>query len=118
MAGAAIAIIPARGGPKRIPGKNIKPFADKPIIAYSIDAARESGLFERVIVSTDSQEIAEFARQYNAEVPFVREQALADDLTPVSSATGGARRPRGSRIIRRPTTIRSPATVADGSRAA
>lgn len=90
MAGAAIAIIPARGGSKRIPGKNIKPLAGKPIIAYSIDAARESGLFGRVVVSTDSQEIAEVARQYNAEVPFLRDQTLADDLTPVSSATADA----------------------------
>ncbi len=90
MAGTTIAIIPARGGSKRIPGKNIKPLAGKPIIAYSIAAARESGLFERVVVSTDSQEIAEVARQYNAEVPFLRDQSLADDFTPVSSVTTDA----------------------------
>src|ERR1700679_3365321 len=82
-----IAIIPARGGSKRIPGKNIKSLAGKPIIAYTIDAACESGLFERVVVSTDSNEIAEIARRYGAETPFLRENDLADDFTPVSSVT-------------------------------
>lgn len=90
MAGKIIAIIPARSGSKRIPGKNIRPLAGKPIIAYSILAALESGLFQRVVVSTDSQEIAEIARQYDAEVPFLRDQALADDFTPVSSVTADA----------------------------
>ncbi len=90
MAGTTIAIIPARGGSKRIPGKNIKPLAGKPIIAYSIAAARESGLFDHVVVSTDSQEIAEIARQHDAEVPFLRDKALADDFTPVSAATADA----------------------------
>jgi N-acylneuraminate cytidylyltransferase len=74
-----VAIIPARGGSKRIPGKNIRPFLGKPIIAYSIEAARKSGLFRRVIVSTDSAEIAEVARRYGAEVPFVRPARLAND---------------------------------------
>jgi pseudaminic acid cytidylyltransferase len=83
--GKNIAIIPARGGSKRIPGKNIRPLGGKPIIAYTIAAARESGLFERVVVSTDSPEIAEVARQYEAEVPFMRDEKLADDFTPVSS---------------------------------
>jgi pseudaminic acid cytidylyltransferase len=90
MAARTIAIIPARGGSKRIPGKNIKPLAGKPIIAYSIAAARESGLFEHVVVSTDSEEIADVARQHNAEVPFLRDKVLADDFTPVSSATADA----------------------------
>lgn len=76
-----VAIIPARGGSKRIPGKNIKLFAGQPIIAYSIKAALVSGLFQRVIVSTDSEEIAEVARGYGAETPFVRPGALADDFT-------------------------------------
>jgi len=75
-----VAIIPARGGSKRIPGKNIKPFAGKPIIAYSIGAAAASGLFDRVIVSTDSEEIASVARSYGAETPFVRPAALSDDF--------------------------------------
>jgi pseudaminic acid cytidylyltransferase len=86
-ASSAIAIIPARGGSKRIPGKNIRCLAGKPIIAYTISAAVESGLFDRVIVSTDSDEIAQIARQFGAEVPFLREERLSDDVTPVSSAT-------------------------------
>jgi len=76
-----IAIIPARGGSKRIPRKNIKLFHGKPLIAYSIELALESGLFERVIVSTDDQEIAMIAKQYGAEVPFMRPEQLADDHT-------------------------------------
>jgi len=74
-----IAIIPARGGSKRIPQKNIKLFCGKPIIAYSIEAALASGCFERVIVSTDNQEIADIALQYGAEVPFFRPACIADD---------------------------------------
>lgn len=90
MAGTIIAIIPARGGSKRIPGKNLRSLGGKPIIAYTIAAARESGLFARVVVSTDSPEIAEVARQYGAEVPFFRDQNLADDFTPVSLVTADA----------------------------
>lgn len=74
-----LAIIPARGGSKRIPGKNIRPFLGKPIIAYSIEAALESGLFGTVMVSTDDKAVAETARQYGAEVPFLRSVATADD---------------------------------------
>jgi N-acylneuraminate cytidylyltransferase len=76
-----VAIIPARGGSKRIPRKNIRPFAGKPLIAYSIDVARESGLFDRVIVSTEDTEVAEVARTCGAEVPFLRPRELADDHT-------------------------------------
>ena len=76
-----IAIIPARGGSKRIPRKNIKNFFDKPLIAYSIQTALESQLFEKVIVSTDDVEIAEIAKKYGAEVPFLRPQELADDFS-------------------------------------
>jgi len=76
-----VAIIPARGGSKRILGKNIKPFMGKPIITYSIAAAIDSGLFDRVIVSTDSEEIAEVARKAGAEVPFMRPAELSDDKT-------------------------------------
>jgi N-acylneuraminate cytidylyltransferase len=75
-----IAIIPARGGSKRIPRKNLRPFHGKPIIAYSIETALQSGLFERVIVSTDDHEIAELAKSHGAEVPFMRPDALADDF--------------------------------------
>ena len=75
-----IAIITARGGSKRIPKKNIKDFCGKPIIAYSIDAAVGSGLFEEVMVSTDSEEIAEVAKQYGAKVPFMRSAKTSDDF--------------------------------------
>ncbi|MBZ9610218.1 pseudaminic acid cytidylyltransferase [Rheinheimera maricola] len=74
-----IAVIPARGGSKRIPNKNIKLFCGKPIIAYSIAAAHESGLFDKIIVSTDSENIADVAIQYGAQVPFLRPAELADD---------------------------------------
>lgn len=76
-----LAIIPARGGSKRIPRKNIKPFCGKPMIAWSIETALQSGCFDRVIVSTDDAEIAEVARQWGAEVPFMRPAELADDYT-------------------------------------
>ena len=77
----AIAIIPARGGSKRIPKKNIKLFHGKPLIAYSIEAALHSKLFSKVIVSTDSEDIAKIALKYGAEVPFLRSKELADDFT-------------------------------------
>jgi pseudaminic acid cytidylyltransferase len=77
-----LAIIPARGGSKRIPRKNIRDFAGKPMIAYAIDAARASGAFDRVIVSTDDPEIAAIALRWGAEVPFTRPADLADDHTP------------------------------------
>jgi len=76
-----IAIIPARGGSKRIPKKNIKDFFGKPLIAYSIEAALKTKLFAKVIVSTDDEEIAKIAKQYGAEVPFLRPKELADDFT-------------------------------------
>ncbi len=76
----AVCIITARGGSKRIPGKNIRPFLGKPILAYSIEAARKSGLFDRVMVSTDSGKIAEVARAYGAEVPFLRSEKTAGDF--------------------------------------
>ena len=75
-----IAIIPARGGSKRIPGKNIKNFLGKPIMAYSIEAALKSGCFDHVMVSTDSEEIAEIARKYGAEVPFLRSEKTSGDF--------------------------------------
>ena len=76
-----VAVIPARGGSKRIPRKNIKNFCGKPIIAYSIEAALQTGLFERVIVSTDDEEIAAVARDFGAETPFLRPKEIADDYT-------------------------------------
>ncbi|MCZ8501949.1 pseudaminic acid cytidylyltransferase [Vibrio sp. J383] len=74
-----IAIIPARGGSKRIPRKNIKAFHGKPMIAYSIEAATASGCFDKVIVSTDDVEIANVAKGYGAEVPFLRPAEISDD---------------------------------------
>lgn len=77
-----LAIVPARGGSKRIPRKNIRIFRGRPMIAWSIAAALKSGMFDRVIVSTDDQEIADIAIGAKAEVPFIRPDYLADDQTP------------------------------------
>lgn len=76
-----IAIIPARGGSKRIPRKNIRPFCGKPMISYSIEAAINSNLFDEVMVSTDDEEIATIARQFGAKVPFMRSDKNADDYS-------------------------------------
>ena len=80
MSEKAIAIITARGGSKRIPKKNVKEFCGKPIIAYAIKAALDSGIFDEVMVSTDSEEIAEIARAYGAKVPFMRSAKTSDDF--------------------------------------
>lgn len=79
-----LAIIPARGGSKRIPHKNIKDFLGKPIIAYSIEIALKSGLFDEVMVSTDDNEIAEIAKKYGANVPFLRTKKTSDDYATLS----------------------------------
>tara|TARA_B100002019_G_scaffold131625_1_gene113097 strand:+ start:15114 stop:15803 length:690 start_codon:yes stop_codon:yes gene_type:complete len=79
-----IAIIPARGGSKRIPQKNIKEFNGKPIIGYSIEKALGTNLFDKVIVSTDDQEIAKVAESFGAEIPFIRPKNLADDFTGIN----------------------------------
>ena len=79
---AAVAVIPARGGSKRIPRKNVKPFAGKPMISYAIRAAQEAGSFERIVVSTDDPEIEQVAREWGAQVPFLRPASLADDHAP------------------------------------
>ena len=79
---ATVAVIPARGGSKGIPRKNIRPLAGKPLIAYSIETALASKLIDRVIVSTDDQEIADIAREFGAEVPFLRPPELARDDSP------------------------------------
>ena len=76
-----VAIIPARGGSKRIPRKNIKVFCGKPMIAWSIDAAKASGCFDKIIVSTDDAEIADVAKEWGASVPFTRPAELSDDYT-------------------------------------
>jgi N-acylneuraminate cytidylyltransferase len=77
-----VAIVPARGGSQRIPDKNIRDFCGRPMMAWSIEAARASGLFDRIIVSTDSPRVAQVARELGAETPFVRPAALADAHTP------------------------------------
>jgi N-acylneuraminate cytidylyltransferase len=74
-----VAIIPARGGSKRIPRKNIKPFFGQPMIGYSIRAAQDSGLFDSIVVSTDDEEIADVARSFGADIPFMRPADLAND---------------------------------------
>jgi pseudaminic acid cytidylyltransferase len=76
-----LCVIPARGGSKRIPKKNIRDFCGKPAIAWSIEAARQSGCFDRIVVSTDDEEIAQVAGDWGAEVPFMRPPELSDDLT-------------------------------------
>ena len=74
-----LCIIPARGGSKRIPRKNVKCFLGKPMLAYSIEAAKQSGLFDEIMVSTEDVEIAEVAKQYGAKVPFMRSAETASD---------------------------------------
>jgi pseudaminic acid cytidylyltransferase len=76
-----LGVIPARGGSKRIPRKNIRPFCGRPMIAWTIQAAQESGCFDRLLVSTDDPEVADIARSHGADVPFVRPADLADDHT-------------------------------------
>ena len=77
----SVCVIPARGGSKRIPRKNIKPFHGLPMIGWSIEAAQQSGLFDRIVVSTDDAEIAETALSLGAEIPFIRPDDLANDFT-------------------------------------
>ena len=78
----AVALIPARAGSQRVPGKNIRPLAGHPLIAYAIAGARESGLFDAIVVSTDSEEIAAVARHYGAEVPWLRPAAMGASTSP------------------------------------
>ena len=77
-----VALIPARSGSKRVPDKNIKPLAGHPVIAYTISAALQSGIFSDVLVSTDSLQYADIARYYGAEVPFLRPGELSGDQSP------------------------------------
>jgi len=78
----AVAFVPARSGSERVPGKNVRPLAGHPLLAYAIETARQSGVFARVVVSTDSEEIAEIARWYGAEVPFLRPSEYATATSP------------------------------------
>ena len=82
MSASAVALIPARSGSLRVPAKNVRELAGHPLLAYSIAAARESGLFAAILVSTDSEEIAEVARRYGAEVPGLRPAELAGPTSP------------------------------------
>ena len=86
----AVCIIPARGGSKRIPRKNVKPFCGKPMLAWSIGAARSAGCFQRIIVSTDDAEVADLAKRLGAEVPFMRPAELSDDHTGTSAVVAHA----------------------------
>ena len=79
-----LAIIPARGGSKGVPKKNLRLLGNKPLIGWTIDEAKKSKYIDRIIVSTDSQEIADFALKFGAEVPFIRPKELAQDETPSS----------------------------------
>ena len=81
-----LAIIPARGGSKEIPRKNLVPVADKPLIAWTILCAVKSGVFSDVVVSTDDEEIADVARDYGADVPFLRPEEYAQDNSSTESA--------------------------------
>ncbi|WP_299195670.1 pseudaminic acid cytidylyltransferase [uncultured Erythrobacter sp.] len=83
--GGNLAIIPARGGSKRIARKNIRHFAGRPILCWSIEIAQKSGLFDQIMVSTDDEEIAEVAREAGAEVPFMRSGEAADDHAPIAT---------------------------------
>lgn len=87
LRGRCLAVIPARGGSQRVPGKNIRCLRGRPMIEWTIEAARASGVFGRVVVSTDSDAIARIAENCGAEVPFLRNSDLADNHTPVSAAT-------------------------------
>ncbi len=78
----ALAIIPARGGSKGIPGKNIRPLGGKPLLAYTVQAAQVSGIFDRIMLTTDSEEIAVVGRDWGVDVPFMRPAELAGDATP------------------------------------
>ena len=85
-----IALIPARGGSKRIPRKNIRTFRELPMIAWSIRAAQLAGCFDRIIISTEDEQIAGIARNHGAEVPFMRPKELADDYTTTQAVIGHA----------------------------
>jgi CMP-N,N'-diacetyllegionaminic acid synthase len=114
-----IALIPARAGSKRVPGKNVRVLAGHPLIAYTIAAARESGVFRGVVVSTDSEETAKIARHYGAEVPGLRPADIAGDLAPdirwvehvLGGLKGAGRAPDCFSILRPTSPFRSAATI-------
>lgn len=121
MMNGQLAIIPARGGSKRIPGKNIRMFRGKPMIAHAISAALDSGLYQQVIVSTDDNEIAEVAESYGAEVPFLRAASLADDHSGILPVIQDAIRRVGASTgcvtaIYATTPLLRPADLSDAAR--
>src|SRR6185503_21385867 len=115
----AVAFIPARQGSKRVPGKNIRLLGGHPMLAYSIAPALDSGVFESVIVSTDSEEIAAIARHYGAEVPFLRPAALASDTSPdiewleytLNELSGHGRTWECFSLLRPTSPVRTAATI-------
>lgn len=115
----AVALVPARGGSQRVPGKNVRELAGHPLIAYSIAAARASGLFDSVIVSTDSEEIAEVASRYGAEVPGLRPTEIASSTSPdiewvrhvLSGLATEERQPELFSILRPTSPFRGAATI-------
>ncbi|GAB4428643.1 MAG: acylneuraminate cytidylyltransferase family protein [Chloroflexi bacterium OHK40] len=114
-----IALIPARSGSKRVPGKNIRPLGGHPLLAYTIAAARRSGIFEAVIVSTDDEHTATIARYYGAEVPFLRPVEFAGDLSPdidwveytLTRLRDDGRLPDCFSILRPTSPFRQPETI-------
>ena len=114
-----VALIPARSGSKRVPHKNIRPLAGHPLIAYSIAAALQSGVFQDVIVSTDSPRYADIARYYGAEIPFLRPEAIAGDTSPdiewvedaLRRLAAEGRDYDGFSILRPTSPFRLPATI-------
>ena len=93
-----VAVIPARGGSKRIPHKNIKQFCGKPMIAWSIEAAHASGCFEEVVVSTDDSKIAVIAERLGTKIPFIRPMSIADDYPNVDTSSPMRRAGHSTRL--------------------
>jgi len=115
----AVALIPARSGSKRVPHKNVRPLGDHPLIAYTIAAARASGVFDAVVVSTDSEDYARVARHYGAEVPFLRDPAIAGSTSPdiewvlhaLDALEAQGRRFEAFSILRPTSPFRKPETI-------
>ena len=119
MARRAVGFVPARAGSERVPGKNVRVLAGHPLLAYAIETARQSGVFERVVVSTDSDEIAEIARWYGADVPFLRPAEYATSTSPdiewlAFTLQGLEESYELFAIVRATNPFRGPATVRRG----
>ncbi len=114
-----VALVPARAGSKRVPAKNIRSLGGHPLLAYTIAAARDSGIFDSIVVSTESPEIAEIARHYGAETPFLRPVNLAADLSPdiewvtytLEKLEAGGRRFDCFSLLRPTSPFRRPETI-------